>query len=49
MVVRRNSNRFADMSYSTLLSETLGVVMWIVVLFVICLAASLLDAPLLCK
>ena len=46
VVVTHNSNRSADVLYSTLLNETLGVVMWTVVLFVICLAASSLNAPL---
>ena len=49
VVVRCNANHFANVPYSMLLSETLGVVIWIVVLFVICLAASFLNAPLSCK
>ena len=37
VVVRCNGNRFADMPYSALFSEAVGVVMWTVVLFVMCL------------
>ena len=49
VVVRRSGNLFADVSYSAPFSETLGVVMWTVVFFVICLAAPFLSGPLSCK
>ena len=49
VVVRRNGNCFADVLYSALFNKTLGVVMWTVVLFVMCLIAPFLSAPLLYK
>ena len=49
VVVRRSGNRFANVPYAALLSETLYVVMWTVVLFVMCLAALFLNTSLLRK
>lgn len=46
MVVRRSGNRLADVPYSALFGETLCVMMWNIVLFVMCLAALSLNAPL---
>ena len=46
MIVRRNGNRFSDVAFSAMFGETLGVVMWMVVFFVIRLAVSFLNAPL---
>ena len=49
MVVRRSNNCLADVLYFVLFSGTFGVVMWMVVLFVMCLATPFLSAPLSCK
>ena len=46
VVVRHNDNRLADVPYSALFGETLCIVMWTIVLFVMCLAALFLNAPL---